>query len=71
MTSSVVNDVSPDRKGWRRKLKSDLKIIKGSYINKKNRTDGKLPICPICSNCNYKDFCHNRTDHSLMRKCGR
>ncbi len=70
MIFSVKNDLSDDRKGWRRKLKDQNKISKGTYVIKtaKNNTNN-MEMCHICANCPDRSLCENRTNIQKMKKC--
>ena len=39
------------------------------YVTKDKRKDNNRPMCPICSNCNHKDFCANRKKLFKMKEC--
>ena len=63
-------DLTDDRKGWRRKLKDVQKLQKGQYVVKQERKNASdKPMCPTCANCQHREFCKNRQDTKLMRKC--
>ena len=39
------------------------------YVTKDKRKDNNRPMCPICSNCNHKEFCANRKKLFKMKEC--
>lgn len=39
------------------------------YTTKDKRKTNDRPICPICSNCNHKEFCANRKKIFKMKEC--
>lgn len=39
------------------------------YTTKDKRKSNNRPICPICSNCNHKEFCSNRKKLFKMKEC--